>query len=243
MELAAKPNPPLIQDTTYIIQVPDDEITAGHNDLPLQSTQSVFLLYQRDLPASGAPPAETQPPPAGNFGPAASPAAAIPAPADRAILPRTLPASGVSEPRAAQATAFPKDARPVSFNSDPAGAAVVFDDLSNLRCTTPCQMPLAPGRHTLVATLAGYHDALKVWNVDKSASPVDLTLEAKQGFLTVESQTPGAEVFLNGKKTDKQTPAQFTLPEGDYEVSIAVGGEMVVKHVAIKDGRFYKVPF
>jgi hypothetical protein len=244
MELAAKTNPPLIQDTTHIIQVPDEEITAGPNNIGLQSTQSVFRLYQRDLPTGGATPAETQPPPAGNFGPAASPAAAIPSPADRAILPRTLlPASGVSEPRAAESAAFPKDARPVTFNSDPAGAAIVFDDVSSLNCTTPCRMPLAPGRHTLLATLAGYQDALKVWTVDKSASPVELTLVAKQGALTVESETPGAAVFLNGKKTDQQTPAQFTLAEGDYEVSIAVGGEMVVKHVAIKDGGLYRVSF
>ena len=236
MELAAKPNPPLIQDTTNIIQVPDEEIAAGPNDIGLQSTQSVFRLYQRDLPTGGATPAETQPSPVVN--------PAAPAPANQAAFPRTLPASSpLSEPRAAEAAALPKDARPVTFNSDPAGAAIVFDDVSSLNCTTPCRMPLAPGRHTLLATLTGYQDAHKVWNVDKSASPVELTLVAKRGALTVESETPGAAVFLNGKKTDQQTPAQFTLAEGDYEVSIAVGGEMVVKHVAIKDGGLYRVSF
>jgi tetratricopeptide (TPR) repeat protein len=244
MELAAKPNPSLIPDNTFILPVPDEDLTAGHNDSSLLSTQSVFALYQRDLPAVTAPPPVAAP---AADAPPASPGAA--APVDRVAFPHTLPPPGPlsvpspAEARAAESGTSAAEGRLVAVNSDPAGATVVFDKSPSLSCTTPCRLPLAPGRHTLLATLAGYRDALRIPTVDKNAAPVEVTLEAKRGSLTVVSQIPGAAVFLNGKMTDKQTPASFTLGEGDYEVGVQVDGEMVVKKVSIKDSALVRVPF
>ncbi len=248
MELTAKPNPPLVPDNTAIIPVPDEELSAGHNYNDLLSTESVFALYTRGLSDENAPP----PPKVITEPPAEAAPAVIRhtlAPADGSTLPPNPPPHPLSEtsrvaPPASEARASASPGQSVSVASNPRGATVVFDDTSGLACSAPCRIPLTPGRHTLRATLPGYRETLKIFNVDKKAEPVEITLDAKGGFLYVLSENPGATVFLNGKKADSLTPAQFALAEGEYEVGIQAAGEEVkTKKVAIKDGVFAQVKF
>jgi hypothetical protein len=130
----------------------------------------------------------------------------------------------------------------VTIRSIPSGATLLLDD--TLNCVAPCQPALTPGRHTLLATLAGYRDARRIFYVEKDkGAPVDVTLDAKSGWLNVESEIPGAPVFLDGVKTDKRTPARFTLSEGTHEVAVEVDARRSVKTVTITDNGLARLKF
>ncbi len=162
MELAAKPNPAFIQDKTVIITVQDEELTAGRNDAPMLTTESVYARYLKDR-ASRAPTEPEAAPP-------------IEAPSQQPPLAETQPLRRVSQPLAdaqsfnratvssspPQSVAAPKPVETVTLNalaptaaplprgsqkgvsvnfvSRPSGSAVVFDENPNLTCTTPCLM-------------------------------------------------------------------------------------------------------
>lgn len=235
MELAVKPEPPLLNDKTPIIPVPDAEIENGSSDLLLLSTTSIFGLYRQNLTAAaasyGTPPqqARSEPPePPKDAQPAPAPAAPRAAGGLETGPSGGAPASSVAKsPRGTEQT--------VSIRSTPSGATVLLDD--TLNCVTPCQLALAPLRHTLRATLTGYRDALRIFVVEKGKAPfqMDLPLEEKRGWLNVEAEIPGAPIFLNGVKTDKRTPARFILKEGTYEVGVEIDAKRSVQKVAIVD--------
>jgi hypothetical protein len=133
--------------------------------------------------------------------------------------------------------------RMVGVASSPAGSLVVFDNNPAVTCVAPCQIGLTPGRHFLDATLAGYRLTKKIFNVeDKKATSIAIEMVAKQGFLSVESKTPGLPIFVNGKKTDRVTPANLTLSEGEYEIGVEVDGVLKTQSVSVKDGTMMKVP-
>ncbi len=46
---------------------------------------------------------------------------------------------------------------------------------------------------------------------------------------------------MNGKKTDRVTPASLTLDEGVYEIGVEVDGVMKSQSVSVKDGNLMKV--
>lgn len=242
MDLAVKREPDLLNDKTPVTFVPDDEIGGGNSDLMVQSTQSVFALYQRNLtavaPPSGAAPEQARP-----DMPAAPPKDTQPAavPAPRASD-RLGPSPLGPAPTAAAGSTSRGAEQPVTIRSIPSGATLLLDD--TLNCVAPCQPALTPGRHTLLATLAGYRDARRIFYVEKDkGAPVDVTLDAKSGWLNVESEIPGAPVFLDGVKTDKRTPARFTLSEGTHEVAVEVDARRSVKTVTITDNGLARLKF
>ena len=122
---------------------------------------------------------------------------------------------------------------------------MAFDDRDNLKCASPCQVPLAAGRHVWRATLSGYRDALGVFNIErgKKAAAVNVSLDAKVGFVTVESNIPGLPIFVNGQKTDSSTPGRLKLREGAYTVSVEIDGKMVVQDISVRDGALMKIAF
>jgi tetratricopeptide (TPR) repeat protein len=232
MELAARGDPPLLDDKTNIIHVPDEELTGEQSNLPLLSDERIYDLYKRNQPPPSAPPAATEP--------AANPSAPL------ANLPAALPPSPGAEPARplAGATHVPGESL-VSVVSDTPGAMVVFDDRDNLNCPAPCQIPMAAGRHTWRATLGGYRDALGVFNIErgKKAPSVNVSLDAKVGFVTVESTIPGLPIVVNGQKTDFLTPGRLKLREGAYKVSVEIDGKMVVQDISVRDGALMKIGF
>jgi len=244
MELAASPEPALLDDRTPIVPVPDDEIGGGSSDLMLLSTDSIFALYQRNLGGAAAP-AGAAPEQAPQETPAEPAREAQPAPIP--VVPRAREGLRPS-PFGASSSSLP--ARPskgaeqtMTIRSNPPGAAVLLDDTVN--CVAPCQAPLAPGRHTLHATLAGYRDAYRIFSVerDKAASAIEVSLDAKRGWLNVESEIPGAPVFLDGHNTGKRTPARFTLNEGTYEVGVDIDGRRSAQKITITDSDVVRLKF
>jgi tetratricopeptide (TPR) repeat protein len=234
MEMAARPGAPLVDDKTLITPVDDSEIGSGSSDLMVLSTESVFALYQRDLapaaPPTGAAPepvhSETPPEPARPEKP--------PEPAQAVFTAPAAPASSAgSRPRPLAERAAAE--QPVAIRSNPPGATVLLDETVN--CVAPCQPPLAAGRHTLLATLAGYRNLYKIFIVEKgkASPPIDLALDPKRGLLKVETEIPGAPVFLDGKETGKRTPASLSLNEGTYEVGVEIDAVQRAEKVEITD--------
>ena len=286
MELAAKPNPPLIQDKTSFAYVDDEDLTAGSKDTILLSTQSIYAVYERERASRVAqPPVETLP--AGTVPPLAeTPPAAIavpqlllptsePRPTRRVPVPPSFPgtqpphASGVPPPLSLPAEAQPVPATPKTdeaalasilapraiplrgtqkevsarFVSSPTGASVLFDGMPSTTCKTPCETTFDQGRHTLVAKLPGFRDALGIVIVENKPFVQEIKLVMKIGRLSVTSTAPGAPIFLNGVDTNMKTPYDFLLPEDIYDVGVQVKGEMLKKRVEILDESLQKLSF
>jgi hypothetical protein len=214
MELVAKPDPPLLDGTTPVIPVPDDEINSGQSDIGYLSSVSLFAIYQRD--AAGGSPAT----------PPLQPATPAPAPpAARAAATPTVHLDVISQPPGASIT-FDKD--------DPNAVRT---------CTAPCQVALPRGRHTLRATLQGYNEATRIVTLERERQTEIVELYAKRGKIWVDSNPAGLAVSLNGKQTGKLTPTDFLLDEGEYDLGVEINGKPVVQKVSIQDGSLNKTHF
>jgi tetratricopeptide (TPR) repeat protein len=78
MQLAAKENPALVRDETSFVAVADEELSSNTTDALLLSTQSVFQMYRRAIPAETPLPGSpadlaAPPPPAGGLAPVSTP--------------------------------------------------------------------------------------------------------------------------------------------------------------------------
>ena len=239
VELVVRPAVPLLSDTSYVTPIPDEEVTGPRSDMAFISTVSIFAMYQRDLARSATRPESLpapQPAPVPQTPPVATPLAPVAvapppepprnsAPGGPAILPPV---------RGKPGAAGKGQEQPVSLVSTPAGAAVLVDGDPALRCLAPCELRLAPGRHSLLATLAGHHDEPRIFNVDKGKPlSMDLQLRAKMGYVKVETEAPGVAIYVNGKPAGKVTPAQLPLAEGQYEVGVEIDGQMRTAKVSV----------
>ena len=85
----------------------------------------------------------------------ANPSDPEPAPA-AALTPAADPAPPKAPPGPTEAS--------FQLTTNPAGAEAVFDGKPESRCTTPCTLNLAMGRHTLAMTSTGFREAQRVFN-------------------------------------------------------------------------------
>jgi serine/threonine protein kinase len=128
----------------------------------------------------------------------------------------------------------------VQIVSVPPGATVVVDNDPALTCTTPCNLNLPVGRHTLMASLDSFRRTPKIFNLPQEPT-VSLTLERMMGRLSVRTQPPGATIYVNGEARAEKTPAMFSLPAGKYRIAVVREGlpkqedEIVVRDGGIAD--------
>jgi len=94
---------------------------------------------------------------------------------------------------------------------------------------------LAPGRHTLVARIAGYRERRKILDDVRKAESEMLELDAMTGTILVDSVPQGLSVIIDGKENGGMTPLTLTLPAGKHRVGV-VGGEEA--DVTVADGDF-----
>jgi len=187
--------------------------------------------------AKAAPPAQTPAAPAPVPEPPVTPQAPVERPSPS---PQTRPPAAQQTPRATPAVPQAKAAGGVQIFSSPPGAAVTIDNDPALTCTTPCNLELPPGRHTMEATMEGFRRAPKIFNLPQESS-MSLTLERMMGRLSVRTTPQGATIYVNGEPRPEKTPAMISLPAGKYRVAVVREGlpkqedEVVVRDGGIAD--------
>jgi serine/threonine-protein kinase len=111
----------------------------------------------------------------------------------------------------------------VALDSSPPGAIVIVDGRARSACRTPCTVPLANGRHSLVASLPGYRGTMRTFQVPNENS-VRVVLERATGVLGIRSTPAGASITINGQLRAERTPTRITLPEGKYRLVVSKDG-------------------
>jgi len=122
----------------------------------------------------------------------------------------------------------------VHIESQPAGAKV---RVGNQTCTTPnCQLSLPAGTYQVNAELQGYQPHSEPLVVDaKAAEPtvsVNLVAIPRGSFLVVRTGVDGADVLVNGKKSEQPTAGgilRLPLAPGEYQVEVRKSGYLPVK--------------
>jgi eukaryotic-like serine/threonine-protein kinase len=115
----------------------------------------------------------------------------------------------------------------VSISSTPAGAQIQIDGHSDPTWVTPYDMSaLLPGQHNIVISKPGFSTDSRSFDVAAgSKSFLSVQLAPLTGTLSVNSDPPGAEIWMDGKDTGKITPAQFTLDKaGTHTFAFKKGG-------------------
>lgn len=225
MLIAARPNPPLVPEAAPVpgetsLVVHDSEVTG--QEVIYDYKTSIFDLYRANL------------------------APAPPAPDPNAGLPQLPPLSrpAFSEaPRQLQ-TAARGPEQMVEVLTQPQNASVTLDkDEKPVTCVSPCRVMLASGRHTLLARLPGYRDAIRILEVSRAMRPYEVELDPKRGTVSIESVPSQLPIFLNGRDTGRTTPVPLTLSEGDYEIGVQLNGRLETRKVTVSDGAILTIRF
>ena len=124
----------------------------------------------------------------------------------------------------------------VPVNTMPSGAKITIDGKRS--CVSPCSMPLALGRHVVLAVLAGYKDGVKIIEVPRERA-VSIEMPRPLGQIQIGSTPGGAAIAIDGADTGQKTPARLTLSAGEHQVSVAIGRQKKSYSVVIKDGAMH----
>jgi len=124
---------------------------------------------------------------------------------------------------------------PLQVTSSPTGADVIVDSNGALGCKTPCNLPLDPGRHTMVIKLDGYREQQKIFELPRDANMV-VSMIQMVGIVNITSSPAGLTVVIEGKQQSAKTPATFNLPVGQYKVQVVKDSQTREFSVSVKDG-------
>jgi hypothetical protein len=114
----------------------------------------------------------------------------------------------------------------MSVDSVPQGAQVSIDGTTDPSWITPFTLPgLDPGPHSVTASKAGYSSDTRTVEVTSGGKSFVVThLTQLMATLAVSSTPAGASVYIDGKDTGKQTPAQVSLDKGSHVVLVRKSG-------------------
>ncbi len=173
-------------------------------------------------------------------------APATPLVVDSAV-PRTAPQDPAPAQPVGQDAPTPEAAKPAppktppgpteasfELTTMPAGAEAVFDGNAELRCTTPCNLNLAMGRHTLLVKNAGYRETQRVFTLPNDPGLI-VNLEATAGMLSLVTNPAGLTVIIDGQEQPRKTPANFSLSVGEHRVQVLRGAEKQEFTAQIRD--------
>ena len=186
---------------------------------------AIFLLWPKTQTAVPAAPLVVD---------SAVPAA--PAPEAAAAQPVVQPATPVpvaTNPPQPKAPPGPTEAS-FQLTTSPAGAEATFDGNAELKCTTPCNLNLAMGRHTLLVKNPGYRETQRVFTLPSDPGLI-VNLEATAGMLSLVTNPPGLTVIIDGQEQTRKTPANFSLPVGEHRVQVLRGAEKQEFTAQIRD--------
>jgi serine/threonine-protein kinase len=178
-------------------------------------------------PASGKPLAQT---------PAATPAAepAVPATKPEPTPPQTQPP--ISTPASSAATT-------VMLRTSPPGASVILDESQQLTCTSPCSLPIPPGRHTVSTTMEGYRPGLRIFRFPEEPDLM-IYLARMTGQVQVVSDPPGASILVDDRRRTETTPTTLELPAGKHVIAVVREGyARNEQEIEVKDTAFMRMNF
>ena len=181
-----------------------------------QPAASQPVARPQPTPTQPAQPAETAQPQ-----PVAPVAEAEPASTHAAA--RTKNAKKKAAPPAVAAIVVPGQ---MSVDSVPQGAQVSIDGKTDPTWVTPFTLPgLDPGQHSVTASKSGYSSDTRTVEVTSGSKSFVVThLTQLMATLAVSSTPAGASVYIDGKDTGKQTPAQVSLDKGTHIVLVRKSG-------------------
>lgn len=120
---------------------------------------------------------------------------------------------------------------PVQFSSDPSGAHVVVDNDEQKSCSTPCSIPLPPGRHTLTIAAANYGLARRIIEVPDQQE-VFVPLAQNIAIVQLDSVPSGSTVYIDGR-LQGQTPATLKLTPGSHQVRLTSGNRSLQQTIQV----------
>jgi serine/threonine protein kinase len=188
-------------------------------------------------PEAAATPALAPPETAKAAAPPPSPANAAPGAAVLSPTPAGPASSGPSAASTPAAPRTPASPAEVSFQitTTPPGAEAIFDENSNIRCTSPCMVNLPLGRHSVLLKHDGFRDARRVFNLPDDPGLI-VNMDPLAGTLGLLTKPAGLTVIIDGQEQARKTPANFTLPAGPHKVAVIHGSDRQEFTVDIRDG-------
>jgi thiol-disulfide isomerase/thioredoxin len=115
----------------------------------------------------------------------------------------------------------------IFVNSNVSGAEIFLDYVSTGKLTPDTIFDLMVGNHVVSVKKSGYSvfpETTIVEVIESSVPTCNFVLSQNLGGLFVNSTPQGAEIYLNHQNSGKLTPSLFSLPEGNYIVSVAKSG-------------------
>jgi serine/threonine-protein kinase len=126
-------------------------------------------------------------------------------------------------------------AKGLFVSSRPAGAEI-FVNGAKQSGQTPSALPLAPGQYDLVLRLPGYEAyAGHIQVKDNIQTTLDAELKEKAQALAhvawaqVNSTPEGAEIYIDGVPTGRESPARVQLPTGSHIIALKLNGYQIVR--------------
>jgi eukaryotic-like serine/threonine-protein kinase len=191
--------------TVYVhSQNSDDDSGAGRPAATVNSAPEV----SQPAPSAVPPPAAAQP----TETPAPEAAAATPAPSPKARTHRKA-----SPPPAP--VIIPGQ---LAVDSTPAGAQVQLDGKTDPSWVTPLSLTsLQPGQHAITVTKPGYTPDSRTVNVASgNRATVVVHLAQLMATLVVNSDPPGANIYIDGRDMGAKTPGQVSVDKGQHVVLV-----------------------
>jgi hypothetical protein len=179
-------------------------------------------------PVAKAQPAKPQPaPPAATTQaePAAPAAEAEPAPTHVAALPAKGKSANAKKKLAAPVVAVVLPGQ-MAIDSTPQGAQVQVDGKTDPTWVTPFTLSgLVAGSHAVTVSKAGYITDARTVDITAGSKSIVLShLAQLVATLAVTSTPAGANIFIDGKNTNKLTPAQVSVDKGQHVVLVRKSG-------------------
>jgi outer membrane receptor protein involved in Fe transport len=127
--------------------------------------------------------------------------------------------------------------------SGPAGASVFLDAESSAdQCRAPCDLPAAPGQHTLIVARPGFRAArVPVSVVADQVSSLSVDLAPESGSLLVTADETGAVLEIDGLSRGL-LPARVELPVGQHTLRVSLQGfQTIERQATVREGEETRV--
>ncbi len=106
----------------------------------------------------------------------------------------------------------------------------VDDAAAPAACTTPCDLPLSPGRHDLHLTREGFMNALVPATITaRKTVKIAAALAPRTGSILVSSEEPGALVKVDGKAAGFTPVVIPAVPAGKRRVAVSLRGHATLE--------------